>query len=300
VGLGAPLESTSGAFASSGAGVTDLSTLNITWYLNWTVYPSVPNSTIDFIPMVRTGASGLIPAPDDLREAVRGRPGATWIIGNEPDNVYQDNLPPEQFAAQYHEAYTLIKQADPTARVAVGGITLSSPLRLAYLDVVLTHYRARFGMALPADLWTVHHYWLPEYEDGSWIGVPPGLPAQRGVMADIDDHASVERFIESLRRFRAWMAERGYRDRPLLLTEFGGAVPGMNPNELLGFMRGAVGWMAGATDRTIGYAADGNRLVQGWAWFSLRYPPLPVSDLITAEASLTPLGELYRELARRP
>lgn len=250
--------------------------------------------------MVRTGSTGLIPTPAQLREVVRARPGAVWIIGNEPDNVYQDNLPPEQFAAQYHEAYTVIKQTDPTARVAVGGITLASSLRLAYLDVVLTQYRTQVGAALPADLWTVHHYWLPEFEDGSWIGVPPGLPEQRGVMAAIGDHASVDRFIESVRRFRAWMAERGYRDRPLLLTEFGGAVPGMEPSELLAFMRGAVGWLEGATDRTTGYAADGNRLVQGWAWFSLRYPPLPVSDLITAEGRLTPLGELYRELARRP
>jgi hypothetical protein len=297
-GLGVPLE-------ASQVDAPILSRLKVSWYLNWTVYPSIPtlatsNGTPIFLPMVRTKPGGLVPPPDQLREAVRQQPGAMWIIGNEPDNVHQDNLLPAQFAEQYHQAYMLIKGEDPRALVAVGGITVASSLRLAYLDVALAHYRAQYGGDLPADAWTVHHYWLPEFEDGSWLGIPPGSPPQRGLMTNLDEHTNPDRLAESVRRFRGWMRERGYRERPLLLTEFGGAIPGLDSALLPQFMRKSVIWLRTAADPDLGYPEDEYRLVQAWAWFSLRYPPLPVSDLLDEAGRLTPLGEAYRSLSESP
>ena len=42
----------------------------------------------------------------------------------------------------YHELYTLIKGADPTARLAIGGVIQATPLRLEYLTKVWNEYRA--------------------------------------------------------------------------------------------------------------------------------------------------------------
>jgi hypothetical protein len=68
------------------------------------------------------------------------------------------------------------------------------------------------------------------------------------------------------------MANHGQRDKPLIITEYG-----ILFNEELGYgyervrddMLDTFDYFLGATDPNIGYGADGNRLVQRWAWFVL-------------------------------
>jgi hypothetical protein len=68
------------------------------------------------------------------------------------------------------------------------------------------------------------------------------------------------------------MRDRGYRDRPLVITEFGILMPifyGYDYPRVRDFMLGTFDWLLGTVDPDLGYPADDNRLVQAWAWFSL-------------------------------
>jgi hypothetical protein len=74
---------------------------------------------------------------------------------------------------------------------------------------------------------------------------------------------------------REWMRDRGYQDRPLIITEYGILMPeiyGYDYQRVQDFMLGTFDWLTTATDPDIGYPADGNRLVQAWAWYSLNEP----------------------------
>lgn len=62
----------------------------------------------------------------------------------------------------------MIKALDPTAQIAMAPVTEVTPLRLRYLNTVLTTYRARYGVSLPVDVWTVHVYMLPEIDRRQW------------------------------------------------------------------------------------------------------------------------------------
>ena len=102
--------------------------------------------------MVRLRAGELIPDAPALAVIASAHPGALWLIGNEPDVKWQDNTLPAEYARLYHKAYTAIKAADPQAQVAIGGVTQPSPLRLRYLDAVLTAYQQQYRKPLPVDI----------------------------------------------------------------------------------------------------------------------------------------------------
>jgi hypothetical protein len=90
-------------------------------------------------------------------------------------------------------------------------------------------------------------------------------------------------FRQRLADFRRWMRDRGYRDTPLYITEYGTLFPyppfilepyvdelGMPMTEArtATFMTGTFDILRTYTDTALGYAADGNRLVQRWLWYS--------------------------------
>ncbi len=114
-----------------------------------------------------------------MRAAVLANPGATWLIGNEPDSPVQDNLLPELYARAYHHLYTLIKSYDATARIGAGGIVQPTPLRFQYLDRVLAAYRAYYHQTLPADLWNIHSYILREITADDPLAISDGLLGRR-------------------------------------------------------------------------------------------------------------------------
>jgi hypothetical protein len=183
------------------------------------------------------------------------RPGALWIIGNEPDrgpnpadmgrkdrngNCFrgQDDTYPEVYAQVYHDAYALIKASDPTARVAVAGLVEVTPGRLQYLDKVWQAYQERYGIAMPVDAWTIHLYVLPEANPA---GQPNGAAsvalgsdvalairesggssaacADPGVYC-VAEHDSLAAFEEQVVAMRSWMKRHGQQERPLILTEY--------------------------------------------------------------------------------
>jgi hypothetical protein len=220
-----------------------------------------------------------------------------WIVGNEPDIIWQDNVTAERYAEIYHDVYAFIKEKDPSAQIAIAGVGQPTPLRRAYLDIVLNTYESTYGQPLPVDIWTVHNFILRE-EAGSWgVSIPPGMEESSGELYEIEDHTNLEIFRENLIDFRAWMAERGYGDRPLAVTEIGVLHPsdfGFPPEVVAEFMVGAFDFLLNAENDT-GLAEDDGRLAQWWFWYSVHdASDFPTGNLYEPEnGRLTPLGEVF-------
>jgi hypothetical protein len=159
-------------------------------------------------------------------------------------------------------------------------------------------YRERYGQAMPIDVWNVHNFILPE-ERGSWgADIPPGIEATRGLTYTIQDHDNLNTFKQQLIDFRRWMAQRGYRDKELIVSEYGILMYedyGFDHPRVRDFMLGSFDVMLDTTDAESGLPADGNRLVQRWCWYSLAdegYPAGNLADVNSGE--LTPLGRDFK------
>lgn len=284
------------------------------WYLNWSVgyttttwlaSPQAPALTLDdlvipddaavgmhFAPMVRVDEGDLAPPAAWLAATARLLPGRTWLIGNEPDVRWQDNTPAAAYARAYHAAYAAIKQADPSAQIAIGGVSQITPLRLAYLDAVLAAYHAEFGVKMPVDVWNMHAFVLQE-KAGDWgVDVPPGVEAKSGEAWGIDDHDNLALVELQVRRMRSWMQAHGQQDKPLWISEYGILMPaeyGFTPERVRRFMIGSFELFSNLRDPEMGYPADGYRLVQRWVWFSAGDRLYPTGDLFTPAGEATPV-----------
>ena len=277
-----------------------LTDLNAGWFLNWSSLAAAGRPAgLEYARMVRVPQGQ--PSPDlaTLTDIAQRSPGALWLIGNEPDVIWQDNATPEQYASVYHDVYATLKQADPTSRIAIAGVSQPTPLRLRYLDRILAAYRQQFGADLPVDVWNVHNFILPE-KRGEWgVDIPPGLDAASGLIVGIEDHDNLARFKQQIVDFRRWMADRGYRDKELIVSEYGilmYADFGFGYERVRDFMLGTFDYFRTASDGALGQPADGNRLVQRWCWYSLsdtQYPTGNLVDLTTGQ--LTALGQDFAD-----
>jgi hypothetical protein len=270
------------------------------WYIDWNIRttPSLPG--LDHWQMIRVHENCISPSIEEIQSAVARFPGQVWIIGNEPDVIWQDNITAVRYAAIYHDLYTLIKSSDPTSLIAVGGVSQATPLRLNYLDQVLQTYQSLYNGLMPVDWWTVHGYVLRE-EKGSWgVDIPPGIEATQGELREVKDHGRLDLFEAQLRSFRQWMADHGYQHTPLALTEFGILMPAPYgfPADVVGsYLEQTFTWLTQTQDGTIGYPEDGNHLVQKWAWFSVSDPTYASSDLgDLSSGKLTAVGESFRNM----
>lgn len=272
----------------------DVAQLHAGWYHNFTVQgaPLRPNN-MWVAQTIRVSKDG--PFPDRacdtcptwtlLNDLVQANPGSLWLIGNEPDR--QDYVYPDRYAEIYHDLYTHIKDRDPSARIGIGGVVQATPIRLQYLDRILAAYRSRYGAAMPIDVWNIHHYLLREADDWGG-GIPPGTDPNLGILYTLDEHDMLEPsanaddeqrtlkvgWKQHLVDFRRWMRDNGYRDRPLIITEYGILMPdfyGYDYERVRRFMLATFDWLTTTTDPNLGYPADGNRLVQAWAWYSLNH-----------------------------
>jgi len=224
-----------------------------------------------------------------LANQITANLGALWLISNEPDCIYQNNVLPQDYAQAYHDAYTFIKGHDPTASVSAGGIVQPTSLRMQYLDIVLDTYVSLYGEPLPTDVWSIHSFILREascaaYPDACWgAEIPPGIAADEGMLYELDDTDDLEIFQQRIVQFRQWMRDRGYRDIPLIITEYGTLLPYYDPGSLYydsqgspfneerarDFLYGTFDFLLSASNPDLGYPADENRLVQRWLWYSL-------------------------------
>lgn len=279
-------------------GKADLTLLKIGWTMDWSVRASAGlPAGIAYAQTVRMSEAGLRPDAATLTAAAAANPGATWLISNEPDVRWQDNVPPQTYARLYHEAYQAIKAGDPGAVVAAGGISQPTPLRLRYLDAALETYQAEFGGALPAQAWQIHNYMLREERDSWGVDIPPGFAENTGALFSIDDSGNLAVFRAQIVDFRRWMAARGYGGLPLIVSEYGIPMPpdyGFPPERVAEFLRETWRYFLTAADPALGNPADGGRLVQRWCWFSMNYPPYPTGNLVEADGGAwTPLARVW-------
>lgn len=278
--------------------------LRLGWYLDWRARADPPRpGGLEYVQMVRLKGGVLQPNAETLAAIARANPSSLWLVGNEPDVKWQDNVEPAAYARLYHQAYTAIKGADPTARVAIGGVSQPTPLRMRYLEAVLAAYREQFGAAMPVDVWNVHNFILRE-ERGSWgVDIPPGLPDDRGILYEIDDSGNLEAFRRQIWDFRRWMAAQGYGGWPLIVSEYGIPMPedyGFPLERVVAFLRGTFEFFLTAADPALGDPADGYRLVQRWCWYSLDDTTYPTGRLFDPQTgAMTAVGEGWAEYVMR-
>lgn len=245
------------------------------WYLNWSAPLNPPHpGGMSFAYTIRLPVTDIAGVRARVAQAAQTDPGALWLIGNEPDTYAQDGVLPERYAWDYGRLYRLIKAYDPTAVVAAGGIVMPTPLRLAYLDRILRAYAQYYGEPMPVDAWHIHNYIVDE-EWGKAPGIPPGFYVPYGVIRGATKHDSMELFREQVLAMRQWMADNGYRDRPLYITEYGilfSENAGYDYERVRDFLYATFDYLLTATDPDLGYPRDDNHLVQAWNWFSLDDP----------------------------
>jgi hypothetical protein len=221
----------------------------------------------------------------ELRNMARGHPGSLWLIGNEIDRrdwaitggtLGQDEILPELYATAYHDIYQTIKTADPSAKVAIGGIIQPTPLRLEYLTRAWDSYLSKYKTQMPVDVWNVHNFILQEQLWSYGAGIPPGIDAQTGVVYASDlSHVDMTIFDDQIRAFRQWMKDRGQQNKPLIVSEYGVLYPdGLGGNDfgpavVQDFMIKSFDYFLYTKDCDLGLISDDCRLVQRWAWFNL-------------------------------
>ncbi len=291
------------------------------WYLNWTtnvtvqtrffglwrtVKMNLPDNRLgmEFVPMLRVRKARLLPRASDLIRLAKQNPGRTWLIGNEPDVRWQDNVKAEDYAVDYYNAYKAIKTADPTAQVAIGAISQVTPLRLAYLERIWTTYKTIYGTEMPVDIWNIHAFVLREKLHDWGVGMPPGFTTEtEGVLWDVADHNNLRLVEGQVRQMRQWMAAHGQQQKPLWITEYGILMPesyGFGPEVVRNFMVGSFDLFEHLRDPQLGYGADENRLVQRWVWFSTRYDPYPAGNLFNISGRPRPLMQSLSQYLKTP
>lgn len=235
------------------------------------------------------------PSQTAIEAAAQAKPGSLWLIGNEMDRVDwayclewvgshcktvgyngQDEMLAETYAVAYHDLYHLIKAADPTARIAIGGVIQPTPLRLDYLTAVWDHYQSAYSTTMPVDVWNVHNFIIQEKAKDWGADIPPGIEAQVGAyVGHPETHIDMQIFDEQIRAFRQWMKERGEQQKPLVVSEYGvlyyNGLMGLpdRPSYVQDFMVATFDYFYKTKDCTLGLASDGCRLVQQWNWYSL-------------------------------
>lgn len=275
------------------------------WYLDYSTQRTPPHTAgMVYAQMIRPPFWRSATFTKTVEAIIVDNPGALWIVGNEPERDKQDSMTADVYATFYHSIYSFLKARDPNAHVAIAGVVQSTPLRRRYLDLVLSEYQNRYGVAMPIDVWTLHAFILPE-NDAWGAAIPLGLRdfAHEGMQYEVTDHDNMTIFKANIVAFRQWMAEHGYRDKPLLVTEYGILIPDyyFPYAKVKSFMLASFDFFLNSTDAAIGYPADNNHLVQAWSWFSLNYPPYDETtkigfngNLVAPDtAVLQPLGQDY-------
>jgi len=272
--------------------------LKLGWYLDWRTNPNPSRpGGIEYAQMVWVNGRQISPDIPTIQAIARQNPGSLWLIGNEPDVIWQGKATPEEYAEAYYTAYHAIKQADPTAQVAIGGVSQPTPLRIRYIEAILQVYRERYGEEMPVDVWNIHNFILRE-ERNSWgVDIPPGLPDDTGILYEVDDSGNLEAFKAQIWAFRRWMKEKGFQDKPLIVSEYGIPMPwdyGFPFERVRNFMYATFDFFLTAADPELGYPPDGYRLVQRWCWYSLGDLTYPTGNLFDPDTKeMTPLGKAF-------
>lgn len=271
------------AFDRSDSGHTveqyDLRSIGATWTYDYWASLAVPN--VDYVQTVWRPTAAAVAGAVWVAQR---RPGATWLLGNEPDHAGQSAQSPADYAAGYKAVYRAIKVADPTAKVYAGGISTVSPLRLAWLDAML----AAYGETFELDGWHIHTHILPEacgWGLGLPVGISPTVAQGRGCEYG-NRHGDPTALIEQVKAFRQWSIAKGLK-RPIIVSEFGILLTpahGYDEAKIMAFMSKTVRWL------------NNCRYVTRFAWFSANLTSMPGALMDPATKQPNALGLHYRRI----
>ncbi len=274
----------------------NLAALQLGWYSDWSynAHPQQPGDVgdgplLEYVQLITVRDNQWPPNWSAIQTAATTRRGSLWIIGNEPECPNQGNLTPQVYATRYHEAVTNLRSYDSSARFAIGGVVEPTPLRLRWLVAAMTSYQTQFGhaMANDIDLWNIHLQILPEGPGTVGAGEPVGISFVPGEPREYSwaDAANVAVFQSLVRDMRVWMAAKGERAKPLIISEMGVLMPSyilVDDGSLTEAERTELGdrlieqyltqtfdWLLSARSASTGCSTDDNLLVQRWLWFSL-------------------------------
>lgn len=279
--------------------------------IEWSSRPSYPlPGDVTYVRVLRVGTpfdkttktfvDNFTPTLNSVVGLAREAPTGVFQIGNEPDTCYemQDCTLPETYAEQFFQLATLIRQNAPGARIGFGTIVQPTPLRLRYLTRAWNRLVQLAGSPSAAaglfDFVSIHAFVLneeycvlypqnPNFPDNcKWgTGTPRGFEndhADAVQITNLADTYSATIFASRLRAMRTWMLNRGLRDKPLWITEYGSLLPPFDPPDrnvanvsdatTAKFMTDTFNFMLYTSDAAIGMPADQNRLVQRWFWYS--------------------------------
>ena len=187
------------------------------------------------------------------------------MVGNEPNDPYQDNFSPAAYAAFYHRFARIARRYDPTARLMVAGIANAD---WQWAEAFREAYHRDHRVYPRVDAWNVHNYVLEPQ------------------VSQLDQDLFRHRLIA----FRAWMSDIGEGDRPLILSEFG-VLMGQerhdtryeSPEAITAYIHETVRWL---------HETD---YVQSWSWFASYTSGLFHGDLYDQAEQLTFYGQAYRD-----
>ncbi|MCX6043599.1 MAG: hypothetical protein NT075_00690 [Chloroflexi bacterium] len=283
-------------------------------------------------PYVQPPAYNFTPDQATIQAIAQANPGSIWLIGNEMDRLDfnactlyegnvcknfiplgQDEISPNAYALAYHDLYTIVKAADPTARVAIGGLIQPTPLRLQWLTIAWDTYHSTYNEDMPVDIWNIHNFILREVKGEYGAEVPPGLPKNptKGEYTKDDwTHIDHTIFDKQIRAMRQWMKDRGQQQKPLVVSEYGvlysHCVKTVNKvctqdlgNEQVtqDFMLWTFDYFLNTKDCDLGYGDDDCRLVQRWLWFSLDHTATLENGTLSFGAN--PHASLYNSTNRQ-
>ncbi|MEZ4710402.1 MAG: hypothetical protein R3A44_24585 [Caldilineaceae bacterium] len=285
------------------------------------------------------------PSAATITSIAQANKGSLWLVGNEmerkdwldcgprdaqgncisPKSIGQDEILPETYAIAYHQIYGIIKAADPTAQVAIGGVIQATPLRLQYLTKIWDYYEQRYGEKMPVDVWNFHSFVLPEKLNERGADIPVGVSATEGLYNDPSTcninkanndptpyscpiHIDLNILDQQVRAMRQWMKDRDQQQKPLINTEYGALYPntfiGIDPNDgatIHNYMLGTFDYFLNTKDCSLGWEADDCRLVQRWVWYSLENRYAAVNTYTTLlnpdTGELTEAGQKFRQYA---
>ncbi len=80
---------------------------HIARYSDWTASVNPPRSEGTEYAQLLWVVDGVDPSPEEVGPLVDANPGSLWMIGNEPECIWQGNNTPEQYADAYHQLHTL-------------------------------------------------------------------------------------------------------------------------------------------------------------------------------------------------
>ena len=245
-----------------------------------------------------------------LAQLAQTNPGTLWYIMGEPNRF--SHITSSRFATMYHYYYTALKDADPTAKVMgpailnwsficfgcpgyqsgqswiAGTIDLTTGLRAGgFIDA----YNSRYGTNPPVDVWAIDVYPL------DWNNTP-----------NSGDHVPLA--MEQIQKFRDYLdTYPEYVDTPMWLPEIGihwgydgwdyDPFPNLVPvgnyhwDKMSDYLNGVLDWLMANSEA---------QRIEKWfflaAWENLEdpddYAGITMFDSLSAEASLTCLGQIYR------